>query len=300
MTAIFFTGDGLEFYAGSSIGPDVSSSIDVTAPGFQPTAVLLTMSGQPIGSSWGSWSYPGIGVAVDKATDEHGTFFGKRPDAKPDSNDWSMSLFDDFTYGEVRFDGDTINYAFSVDGWDSRGFSLTHSSGSTNANEEVFYLAMDTGDRDVTVQFIDTPTSTGVASFTGFGFKPQAIIIGQTRITTVDTISGATVGASEIGVGFGSVNNENSYSWTDKANVGDMVAKTKAESEVANLCDEDGASLFAVTIDSFTSDGVDLNFTATDTGAARKWFIFAIEETDVALPILLDFRKRRFNALLVR
>jgi hypothetical protein len=275
-TAIFFAGTDLSAHAGMVNGPAQSSSVDVTAPGFEPTIVLHAMSGKPIQTTLSGYSYPGFGATANKATDERGYFVTRRDDGFVTSKSVYRISHDGSSYKEINDTGGSV-YSWDVDSWDANGFSFTHVDGEP-AVEAIGYLALDTGSQDVTVEIIDTPTTAISQGYTGFGFKPQFAILLQSLSTTDDTSHTSGAEAACFGIGVITSTAESSHSNIDKDGVSTTVAKTKVNSLAANICDDDGAVEYEATLESFDSDGMTLDFT-TVPGTAHKWLVIAVEES---------------------
>lgn len=289
--AIFFAGTSMQAYAGWELGPAVSGSVNVTAPGFRPNVVLCCMKGEPESISDSSDSYPGFGVAIDKATDEHGSVasFRDKLDA-PGPTLSSLRLSDTYTYMKVDTDGALV-YAFNVDSWDANGFSFNHESGASVASDQIGYLAIDTGFFGVAAKFIDTPTTVSTQGYTGFGFQPQSVILVQSLLTSITGV-GSGNAAAAFGFGVATSTDEYSASSTDKDNVSpDPVCKTKFSAVAGNICDEDGNAELVALLDSLDSDGFTLDFTTVN-GSANKWLAIAFSESASVFvsPIIPHFR----------
>lgn len=167
-------------------------------------------------------------------------------------------------------------YYGSVEDPDFQGFSVNFTA---NPNDYFTFLSIQVDDADdIDIGIIDTPTSTGITSTYSTGFQPNALLLLQTSLQTVNSIftSGSNIGG--FGFGFHDGTDETCSCTATQDNVG--TSNTQINSSDANimqLYEGDNTLMFEGTFDTYQSDGFRLNFTTTD-ATARKFGYVAFKE----------------------
>jgi hypothetical protein len=162
----------------------------------------------------------------------------------------------------------------SVTSFTSDGFVITEGAGAAGIPQA--YLALHLPNLPLYLGIISTPTSTGNASFTGFGFQPQAYMLlttmaDATATTQVDT----RASACGIGIVAGATPTQHAQSLSQKDNVSTQVAKCVSDAAAAEQLGDAGTVLIRAAHNAFLSDGVQLNFTIAD-GTSRKWVLLGL------------------------
>lgn len=169
-----------------------------------------------------------------------------------------------------NFNG-TLSWKASI-GAHSSGFTITPSA---NANSDiVYYLALELADPDdAYVAIKDTITGTGDQAYTGAGFTPTALILGQTMCTAVNT--NTTQGYFGIGAG-GPASVEQSLGIIDENAQAASDSESYADlSNIVNIRSEVGSVDTIASLSSLDADGWTLNY-SNGSGTARKMLAIAI------------------------
>lgn len=167
--------------------------------------------------------------------------------------------------------------AADVKDFDANGFTITKREAAPNYTYQ--YLAMGlTGAFEFFAGTIDTKTTTGNQAYTGFGFKPQLVILLGSWQDTIESLisTNGKNGAYAIGA----------MTEDDQAcccvcgdpgqSVTNMTDYFASLTGLAVLNPASPATLgYEATLDSFDSDGMTLNFTTAD-GTARKVMVLAL------------------------
>lgn len=151
----------------------------------------------------------------------------------------------------------------------STTFDLTASANGTVATTG--YLAIG-GLGNVWVGALDSPTSTGVHSFTdgSVGFTPHtAIFLPTAQLDETEQTAGR---AGTVAFGLATANGEACNSWRTQDNVSNEECGVIADTKAINCKTHSGAVLGIATFDSFVSDGVSVNFSSVDS-FARKYIV---------------------------
>jgi hypothetical protein len=166
----------------------------------------------------------------------------------------------------------------------ANGIDLNVVDGNCNVDVHVLLLKFDT--INVSVNSFDSPTSTGNDSQTGPNFKPQAVILGLSDNTAVDTVTAANVAGHGIS-GF-TGDSEFCNSWSDEDAADPTNTQSLSDNTAVNLADDDGTNLHTASFTSMDSTGFTLNYSAAS-GTALKWFYGAFQESSG----LVILRRRR-------
>ena len=275
VTVVLFGGSDIaDVYASHYRAAATGNTLDITAPGFQPTDLLTVLAHDFVAPCLclGAVHDDGASTVTQACT-----IYSSRNARQNGEN----AGYTTETYGSLilRTDG-TLFGTQSYSAFDSNGFSAT-TGGSAAASQDVIYLALRITNHDSYVGTFTTPTSTGNDAQTGPGFKPQFVLQLPTNHaalnTNYSTGEGGTFGVSVI-----DDTNQFSNMIADEDGAATTDTESQADDQAVVLHDDDGTGLFATAFVSFDTNGFTQNFTATNTGNATYWPIWAVEETAAA------------------
>jgi len=277
VTVVFFAGSDLTVDVDVvTIGNTVDNETDVTAPGFEPDLVFFTTIGAntPSQTSQGHYSF-GVAHFDGASTITQKAVGYQDRDNNPTmrtaswlSSNRALAIYQNTT--------NAIDFLAEIANFDSSGFSIFERNAGGN-NARVVYLALDFGGVvDAWVGSIDTPTATGNDAQTGPGFKPQVVGFGMTIAVSEDANNNS--GQGSVGFSVFDADDEYAVSCSSVDSVGTSDNQGLSDNVAVEIPDEDGTALLTATFVSFDSLGWTTNYSAVDTGGAKKFFAFAIEE----------------------
>ncbi len=275
--AIFFHGDGVECHAGIANLDDEDVAVDVTAPGFEPSGLIMS-SQYNASVGIGSFAYPSIGWATNKATDTNHGIAGRDRDGRS-SVDWAMVLNNDRVLWEMNFQNAAESYSVMVDGYDSSGFDIT-TKGGNGSSEGMGYLAF--SGVNVTAGVLDTPVTVTTLAETGIGFSPDSLLLGLTQLESENTPVESAANGVGFGVGAYDGTTTLSVSFNNEHNASTSVTQSVFATDL-DIRDPDDSAGVSADVDSLDADGFTLDFTAVK-GNAKKWIYLAfgdVSEADV-------------------
>jgi len=283
ITAVFFAGTDVasEIFYGDFT--DTNSPVTVTT-GFEPDVLIgLNAEIYDNNSTSGDAQF-NVGMAV-RGGDQYAAFW-----------DESDNAADGAMYHEIRDSGfltDTIGKTASVSQYNSTNFVVTI-PGSESVNERTG-LALQIGTLSMAVDVIDTPTSTGTQAYTQPGFTPQFALIVGTYATALDT--NTNLGAGCMGVADSTSGNEYSISWQSEYGAATSNTSCLTDGKIINMPTDAGGTGIVATVSTWDTNGLTLNYSATDTGTVRKLILLTIQEEgpppDVSVPVLSNHQYRR-------
>lgn len=279
MVGIMFAGTDVSFYVADSSTNALQNGVTtITAPGFQPTDVFVGSTFTSFGTSTTASADARLGFGVASDTGSGVTNL---------SQNWGYT---DGTAGAAEvFAEDRSNRCFQllnnsgasgsaqITTISSVGFSITTRDA---AGSQVFmYGALKLPSHlSRLLEIVDTKTSTGDQKYQNSVFRPQAYLVMASALTTVDThttnddASTYLVGA---GSGTSTAHGCVAMSCDDGATTSDC--EELASNTFALVHDATGADLYEITLDGFTSSGLDLNFGVAN-GTARKVILWTVQE----------------------
>lgn len=201
LEAVFFAGTDLSAHADTIALSTQDTTVDVADPGFQPQGLVLASAGGDFNNTTLTNAIFNFGVAsFDGSTISQVSYGWDELDASgttvPEISVENNRCIDDILGG----------YQVEASDFDSSGFSLIARS-ATSGGDLVGYLALSFNNVIQVKAGVEFgPGSSGLpkdVSYTGPGFKPQAIICGVTWHdaffgTTEDTVDAGTFGISAI------------------------------------------------------------------------------------------------------
>jgi hypothetical protein len=159
-----------------------------------------------------------------------------------------------------------------ISGFNASGF--TASTSISNGSTSIAFLALKYDGRKHAVSIIDTPTTTGVASFEDIGFRPLGVLQILTQLSGINTLKEFNnAGAHGLSIitddkAFCHSLSERSTTITDN--------QTLFDNKAINFPNQSGSTSFVAETDSFSSSGWLLDFSSTES-ISRKWLAFTVE-----------------------
>lgn len=275
--AIFFEGDNV--YAGNAtMNATQNNSTDVTAPGFEPDFVFGLIMHRITGDAdsiahnrWGMGLAHWDGVAVTQRA------------AILDSRNNQTTYNVDGQIVNNRIAGvcdntGVLQYSVEIGSFDASGFSITTRDGNTVSSTDFYYICGN-GAVDYSLDDSLTPASTGVNSYEGPAFTPQAAIGIMTQFTAINTARNNSAEAGSFGICAFDGTEEYSLSGSKEDNVGTTNTQSLADNTAINLPLDDGTAGYEAAFDSFDSLGYNLNFSQVLAASAQAYmFVLTFEE----------------------
>ena len=271
------------FFAGTDVSCNVNthtltydSTSSITGLGYEPDVIFVNGNGTSLNDSASDSSNAQWGIAVNDGSETQGTISSYSVQNVPatqavhmiSNNRINQSLW---TGGESR--------SWGVSSFDSGGVTFSAKlSGDHDIDNNVWYMTLGfNGKASVSLDWLDTKTSTGTQSYTAMGFKPQ---VGYTIYCHEDTLNTirTTVTHSTGGSSFTEnseyslcVHDEDAQETTDSGSISDDVA--------LHILEYDGTSDIVASLSSMDTTGFTLNYTAFN-ATAKKFLCLTIEEAD--------------------
>ena len=278
ITVVLFAGTDLSAHANwISVLNTTDLKSDTTDPGFEPDVLFTALDcGHTTPRTDGTiivHQYFSLGLV-------HNDGVGGVTQYSSATN-WPGNQGTTVHIGDVRDDYGIVEVAASLD-WGgefgsfvSNGFSITTRVTGGN-NREVYYLALKFGSLSSWVGPYTTPTTTGADSITAPGFKPQYLHVLAANFAGFNS-PGVSVEAASRAVFAIDSDAQFASSVSSEHSVGTSNVQSLSDNVAVELPEDDGSAKFTGSFTSFDTSGWTWNFSATDTGTARKWFALAIE-----------------------
>ena len=265
LTCIFVGGsDVTNSFAAEHNLSNVTSVQDITAPGFEPDLVFLASANTSSSAVTDAQMSFGICHNDGAATQGNLSFHN---DNSQTTTVVSGILRNNRGLSQVT--SNTEDYDVTVSAFDASGFSVQCSA--STSSDRMMYLALSfSNSPDISLDFIDGPTSTGNYSSTAPGFQPDFMMMLMSDHTAANTAADCD--------GFGIYGADASNDYINVVHATDFVAASNDSSLVADsIHDLTGTSsdLHVGTFSSFDATGFTLNFT-TVPGTARKWAVLTV------------------------
>ena len=281
------------FFAGTEVSTNIQSFNipsgvntynTVSGVGFEADLVFPCSIRGGDGTRWsqGTLSY---GVVHNGATVKQFSIGRDSRNAAPDVE--ITGVISD-SYGLAFTKQGTVWLAYAVEfaSFTSTGFrTITRVLGG-DVNDDHWFLAVKFGtSAKVFAGAIDLPTATGNKSYTGVGFKPDIVQIQASQGSAYDTLYlDGNVGGT-LGTGTADADNETCSTISEEDGQPSGDTQSLVDSKILNFPQDNGASAYIATHSSMDNDGFTVNFTAVDTSAARKGWIWAIGNTGTPPPV---------------
>lgn len=272
LCAVFFAGDDLEAYVGTTT--IASGTVNITAPGFEPDVVITACGGL---TSYGGDYYPRISYGIAANTDGgikqravsfHGAI------AAPGTNPTRMASRSDACVIRINTTDGSYTYVTSAADFDADGFSLVTPSGAIA--HIVTYIALRFGGHKVDLVDFLTPTATGNTEvYDGFDVLAEFLM---SSVRTAYTNSG-TVASNEVGLGMSAgakSSGEAASAMRCSTLTSPTVAYNKTVADKEQLLFS-GTSAIVVGENASRTGGLTIDFTTVDT-TARQVFGFVVED----------------------
>ena len=274
-TVIFFAGSGVTAHAGAVDLGATDVTINVTDPGFQADLVFLSTIDRAESDIKTSQILASFGVCTPGVNDACYGLFALTGAA---TSGIGQMVRSNKCLQDVLHTGATWSVESATN---TNGLDLTTRDGSA-ATIVCHYLALKLDGVSVDVGNIDLPTSNGDDSQTDPTFRPQAVILGLTSLTAVDTfdLSGDEVGGW--GISAFTKDAEFCNAWANEDNSALSDVQSLSDNVAVNLSDGPGTNLHTGTFTGFTPNGWDWNFSNSD-ATARKAFYAAIGTNSIVL-----------------
>lgn len=272
ITVVLFNGDDLNAQAGyATLSGTSENTISV---GFQPNAVFLSPLYSTTGAIASVYFHASFGIAAD-----NGVTIDNR----------SSSLWANWRGATGTTDTapriDTTSAIYIPNEWEGEvtdfsatSFGITPSSEPTGNYPLIMYLALDTGDQEVTAKTISPPTSAATDwDYSSAGVTPQFGILGMTDNTAVD--SSASYNIPFWGIGAFDDTITGAIVIGDDHNVSSSEAWTTASTGLIHALDTTQATMYSFPAAVPDTDGfvVD-NAGMTTNGTTRYWWGAFLEE----------------------
>jgi hypothetical protein len=177
--------------------------------------------------------------------------------------------------GQVDPTSGNFSYGLTIDSFNSDGFSITASASA--GSDDVAWLALKFGGRQVTLLDYTSPTTTGNHAITGVGFEPQFALLFLTNLEAVDPSFPITASDLMAGLSICAIGDEQ---WANAVRVNNGEATTDTASQSLNVAvlgpSATACDAIKATLTSFDSDGLTLNYSAVQ-GTAKKGFMLCIQ-----------------------
>jgi len=267
-TILVLAGEDVEAHLNAQNLGTGTSAIDVTAPDFEPDIVFAASAFRTAtGSTGGAVKSFGIGLNDGADTqrcftnvESAGTLTVSRPGA---------SLYDNRILN--RLTGATPNptnvYNVVIGSYDSQGYSITPSASASS--EFASFLAVKMPGIRAHLDDFLTKATTGIESYTGAGFQPRTALLVGGGNTTINTPQGETAALASHFVGMVTDQTDplkvGVHALRNQNNTDPTVAAVKSLADGHVIIKSDTANFGAVVgmFDGFTTDGFDIDFTAT-------------------------------------
>lgn len=260
-------------YVGN-VSMGTTATIDITAPGFKPNLVLAACTGTP-NTSVAAQAVISFGAAHNNSSDmiTQGQIALSSRDALSTETGYVVTRDDSFV-GQMNIG--VQNWKGVAESFDASGFSINPDASA--GSDDLVYLALDTGDTDgVSVDIVNSPTSTGTWSITAPGFTPQSTILAMASGPVTNTILDADPISFALSMFDGTTEACIGVDIDDAATTTDIQSNQAAK---AIQTYEFGGSthdlMHEATFNSFDANGYSLSFPTYVDGTARKWLSIAI------------------------
>lgn len=272
VTVILIGGSGTSVACGVSTLTGSGSSVTAT-PGFETNMLFMAVQNRNAAINTADEFYNcayGFG-AYDGSTITQACYQTAQAEGVNPSNTTGIVRTDRISVFE-NVSG-SINGAITLENITSTQFDLAAAGANFSGGGGCWLAVNWGGSYESTVGAVDSPTSTGDWAVTGTGFRPKAVLLGQTMLTSSGT---ATKDGTGSAYGIGAFDNlrEMSQTWAIEDGTDPYDSSSNVNDSASYLDDHTGANAFDGDLSSLDSDGFTINFTAVP-GTARKWFYLA-------------------------
>lgn len=262
----------LSYKVGSFAQPtSTNASFGVTGVGFVPKVVILFCNNA---TADGSQANAHVSIGAASSTSAR---FGGSIESKNGQSASSVGFDEESTIAlTIANDVPTILVKADFVSFDSDGFTLNFSTVDANARI-INYIAI--GGADLTnanVGNASIPASTGNKSFTGIGFKPDALIF--VNVTDYTVLPSSASDNVKLSIGFGLSSTARGYAANYNEKItSPSITKRKQIVTKAIGCLTSASMTWEADMVSMDADGFTLNFSTVDAGAADIFFYIALK-----------------------
>lgn len=187
------------------------------------------------------------------------------------------TILTDACAGQLAPVSGSLSYKVVASAFDSAGFSLQ--SNADAGDDTIGYIALNLGGRKCKIVDFTSPTSTGIFSVTGAGFKPGTAIIVGSNLESADPTFPLTTSALMSNFMISTVTAGDEHCHVMKIASGADPTSTHSWStqKAVAILNAAGGVAITATLDAFTSDGMNLNFDAV-AATGKRFFALLIEE----------------------
>lgn len=272
VTAILIGGsDVSNAYVGSHQLTVTTGANDITSVGFEPDLVFFAGTGHGgYGTSGGSENIFSMGIAHNDGSDTQSCILFSDKDGVT-TTAVQTALSNSHCIGQI-FNG-SGSWTGVAGTFDSSGFTITIDAGNSGSDYVDFLALKFTSSPDISIDFLDSPTSTGTYSTTDPGFEPDFAFILLSDCTAYSTIQ------TQEGFGLSVFDATNEYCIAYSSQHNETGTSNAASQWHSNAVDDLTAgttSLHVGTFSSFDANGFSLSFPTTVAGTARKWTALTI------------------------
>lgn len=251
-----------------------NTEVDVTDPTFEPE-VLIPFSYNLGGTGENAFHNHSFGLVHNGASVTQACIARANNEGQATSANHT-TLFSTRGAAQISNNTGATNWTCEFSNFDASGFSATARDGNSGG-DSVGYLALDfNGELDISLDIIDSPTSTGNHSETSPGLQPEAVFQLLSRCAAVDTLE-ADADAGAFAVSMFDATSEYCAALNEEDNVGTTNTQNLPDNQAVNLPEDDGTTTngFDATFVSMDTNGWTLNYASTD-GTARKWIALSL------------------------
>jgi hypothetical protein len=264
--AVAFAGDDLSASVeATGLTNLIDTAHDITTVGFEPDLVIAMTRGEGFGFVHNDRA----STIVQRAALHRGR------NGRATSENYSKFYTDcGCLVGAGAFASDA-NCKLEFSGFDGDGFTVTTRQNAPGSGVVLLTLALRLTTASKVYTY-DTPTSTGNATDTGAGFKPQFVMYLGTLMEAVDTYYDNALAGSAC-ISANNTSGQNCTAWSSEDAVATMNTQSLIDDQSVNLPLHDGATGLTASFVEFASTGITLNWSAVQTNA-KKWVALVIEE----------------------
>ena len=273
MIVILIGGEVGSYHVNNFTGPGaVPNTVNVTDPGFEPTFILPFHANQTSADvDTTDRALIAGAISNDGTTIVQHSYGSLSEDGRPQAR---MDAIFETAFGTI--DPSTVyssSDSLEFKDFDTSGFTAESARGTPD--EIIHYLCGNlTAASRCFVQTLDTPTSTGQQSYTGFGFKPDFCLVFYSWMDTVD-VRTTDETAATFGVAAWTATNQLCGCVTEEDANTNMNTQTLFDVAALNAPDDTGAGGYQADFVSFDTDGFTLDFPTQVDTSARKFMVLA-------------------------
>ena len=269
---------GVQTHAGThDPGTTVDGTVANTDPGFEIGFMLGHTVSSTFSDARSDFNIFSFGIAINDGSETQKSFSYNEPNGQAAGDPHARMDSSYFIAPQVS-GGTGLNWVAEITAFGATGFTTTLRN-ATAAGDEFGYFAVENSQLNVYLDIIDSPTSTGSVASSAPGFEPDAIMIAQSQLQSVDSgVQNSTAGAFSLG-GAHSTSDEYTQTFSNEDGAGTTQTCAKAIEQIVHILDDDKTTGIDATLTSFDTNGYTLNYTNVK-GTATKFIVFAFGSND--------------------